>query len=318
MCCDESMIFWRGTGEVHVAYQPRKPTKYGIEMKTTACAESGLCVNAELAEGKERDATKEYREEVGQSTAVTLRLCKPWKGTGRVVVADSYFGSCQTAEWLMDELGLYSILAVKTGHRGFPKKELIEHVRGQKFSKHFKRVKVALEVGETWFYAGAFMDKIPLLLVGSCGTSVDAEEVTRDRTEWVGGSFVTSHYKVRQPGMHDTYRRNFNGVDLFNRDCFGEHSLQMAVKTRSWTRRMFLALLGMCETNAMKAYRHTVGPVTRYSWLVMLSDKLINNPWITDDAGADNRAEAGGPGAGPSTSRGTCGNQEYMDHHAKC
>ncbi len=56
------MIFWRGTGEVNVVYQPRKPTQYGIEMKTTACAESGLCVNAELAEGKVRDAEKEYRD----------------------------------------------------------------------------------------------------------------------------------------------------------------------------------------------------------------------------------------------------------------
>ncbi len=42
-------------------------------MKTTTCAESGLCVNKELAEGKLRDALKEYRDQVGQSTAVTLR-----------------------------------------------------------------------------------------------------------------------------------------------------------------------------------------------------------------------------------------------------
>ena len=52
---------------------------------------------------------------------MTLRLYKDYSGSARVVIADSYFGSCQTAEWLMDELGLYSILAVKTGHRGFPK-----------------------------------------------------------------------------------------------------------------------------------------------------------------------------------------------------
>ena len=42
------------------------------------------------------------------------------KGSGRIVIADSFFGSCQTAEWLMDELGLYCILAIKTRHRGFP------------------------------------------------------------------------------------------------------------------------------------------------------------------------------------------------------
>jgi hypothetical protein len=97
----------------------------------------------------------------------------------------------------MDELGLHSILAIKTGHRGFPKRHLIEKVRHQRFTKAFMKVEVSLEVGVHTFYAGAFMDKIPLLLVGTCGTSLDAEEVTRDRTEWVEGGFVTSRYKVR-------------------------------------------------------------------------------------------------------------------------
>ena len=58
LCCDESMIFWRGGGEVHVTYQPRKPTPYGIELKTMCCADSGLMLKAELAEGKDRDAQK--------------------------------------------------------------------------------------------------------------------------------------------------------------------------------------------------------------------------------------------------------------------
>lgn len=190
-----------------------------------ACSESGVMLNAEIAEGKVEDAKKGYRDQLGQSTAVTLRLCKPYSGSARVVIADSFFGSCNTAEWLMDELGLYCILAIKTGHRGYPKEHLINKVKGKRFSKAFMKVEVDLEVGKRVFYAGAFMDKIPLLLVGSCGTSMDAPEVTRDRTEWVEGGFTTTKYKVKQPVMHDTYRRNFNGVDLFNRDCFGEYSL---------------------------------------------------------------------------------------------
>ena len=78
---------------------------------------------------------------------MTLRLCKPYKGSGRVVIADSFFGNCQTVEWLMDELGLYSILAIKTGHRGFPKKHLINKVKDERFKKHFMKVDVNLEVG---------------------------------------------------------------------------------------------------------------------------------------------------------------------------
>lgn len=78
LCCDESMIFWRGGGEMHVTYQPRKPTQYGMELKTLVCCISGLLLMAEIAEGKVAQALKEYRDRVGESTAVTLRLCKPW------------------------------------------------------------------------------------------------------------------------------------------------------------------------------------------------------------------------------------------------
>lgn len=114
--------------------------------------------------------------------------------------------------------------------------------------------------------------------------------------------------------MHDTYRRNFNGVDLFNRDCFGEYSLQMAVKTRSWTRRFFLAMLGMCETNALKAYRHHVGPMTRWAWLVTLSDRLINNPFLQEEGPV-----GAGDEAGPSSGRsGGCGNLVYTNFVSKC
>lgn len=90
----------------------------------------------------------------------------------------------------------------------------------------------------------------------------------------------------------------------------------MAVKTRSWERRFFLAMLGMCETNALKAYRHVVGPITRYAWLCKLSDKLINNPFLPAQGTED--AAAVGAGAGPSVNRDACGNQEYCNHQMQC
>ena len=277
---DESMVFWKGTGEVHVTYQPRKPTKYGIELKSMVCSESKIMLKAEMAEGKELDAAKEYRDFLGASPATTLRLAKPYAGSGRVVIGDSWFGSCNTAEQLFDELGMYCILAIKTSHKGFPKKRLVAAVKDARGAKQFMKVNVKLDRGERTFYAGAYMDKIPLLLVGTCGTSALAAEVTRERSVYRDGGFETVRYSVRMPGMHDTYRRNFNGVDLFNRDCFGSYSLQHALRTKSWARRLFLALVGMCEVNAQNAYRATVGEITRFEWLLQLQDKLINNPWV--------------------------------------
>jgi hypothetical protein len=85
------------------------------------CGSSHIVLQAEVNEGKERMAEKEYRKEVGASTATTLRLTKPYAHSDRTVIADSRFGSCNTLEWLWDEHHLHSILAIKTGHSGFPK-----------------------------------------------------------------------------------------------------------------------------------------------------------------------------------------------------
>lgn len=83
----------------------------------------------------------------------------------------------------------------------------------------------------------------------------------------VGGSIVRQQYTLEQPNMHSIYRSKFNAVDLFNRDAMGPLSVQFAVRTKSWYRRVFLALLGMSETNAMLAYRKVKGDITRYDWL---------------------------------------------------
>jgi hypothetical protein len=53
-------------------------------------------------------------------TRHTLRLAKPWQGSGSCIITDNWFGPFNTAEWLWDKLVLLSIKAVKNEHRGFP------------------------------------------------------------------------------------------------------------------------------------------------------------------------------------------------------
>ena len=109
---DETMVFWSGAGELHMTYLPRKPTPYGIMMKTLCDGDSKIMLAAEVPESKEVMAKKEYRSITGASCATSLRLTKYWAGSGRTVVADSWFGSCNTAEHLMDVHGLHSFLCV--------------------------------------------------------------------------------------------------------------------------------------------------------------------------------------------------------------
>ena len=73
-----------------------------------------------MVEGAEQDSGKSYNQEWGKSTGCTLRLTEPYHGTGRTVVADSWFGSVNTAVALLKH-GLYFIGNVKNGHFGYPK-----------------------------------------------------------------------------------------------------------------------------------------------------------------------------------------------------
>ena len=50
---------------------------------------------------------KEFTKERGATTATTLRLCKPWKGSGRIVVGDIRFGSVETAIQMMTKMGIF-------------------------------------------------------------------------------------------------------------------------------------------------------------------------------------------------------------------
>lgn len=71
-----------------------------------------------------------------------------------------------------------------------------------------------------------------------------------------------------------------------------------------------MAMLGMCETNAQNAFIHVKGPITRFEWLLKLSEALINNPWYEGDAHEEPEAT--------ERRSGVCGNQRYNLHRMKC
>ena len=75
-----------------------------------------IVVRLELNEGRQRMREKEFVPEYGATTATVLRLTKDVQGTGRTVIADSWFGSVKSASELM-KVGLYSIMLVKIAHK---------------------------------------------------------------------------------------------------------------------------------------------------------------------------------------------------------
>ena len=73
---------------------------------------SNILLNMELYEGKDLMKNK-------------IRLNRPYHGSGRRVVADSWFGSVKSAVELRKR-GLFSLMLVKTTHKKFPRTPLGE------------------------------------------------------------------------------------------------------------------------------------------------------------------------------------------------
>ncbi|NDC57150.1 MAG: hypothetical protein EBZ69_10175 [Alphaproteobacteria bacterium] len=130
-------------------------------------------------------------------------------------------------------------------------------------------------------FAGGHMDKQPLFLCASTGTSLVGEEKVRYRSKLVNGEIIKSRYTLQQPDMHATYRKHCGAVDQFNKMSLQPGTLHDVWKTVSCNRRLFAATLSWIETNAQLAFRHhsEKGKVTKQQWYGMLSDACIHNPF---------------------------------------
>lgn len=82
---------------------------------------------------------KAYFKVFGASCAATLRLTSPWFYKGHILIADSWFGSVRTAKALLMK-GVHSIMSVKNGSKGFPKRKLKAAVVERHQHKHMKLI----------------------------------------------------------------------------------------------------------------------------------------------------------------------------------
>jgi len=234
-------------------------------------------------DGAAVDRQKRFVAEHKATTACTLRITEAWWGTGRVVIADAWFGSVRTVEELLDK-GLYSIVCVKQGCAGFPRATLKSLMR-QRGDKAFFVAQTLFNAGERNLvrpiFAGGHMDKQPLLLCASTGTSLDGEQKVRYRSKLVQGELVKARYTLDQPQMHALYRNNFNAVDLFNKASLQPGTLCDTWKTKKAHRRLFASSWAWIETNAMLAFnkQNPTEKLTKQQWFSALSESCIHNPF---------------------------------------
>eukprot|EP00873_Tetraselmis_striata_P005316 jgi/Tetstr1/425580/TSEL_016001.t1 len=222
ICCDETMFAWMGLcGDLHLTFLPRKPHPIGWMLKSAACVNGMIYSRLELAECKEDMKLKKYVQEYNATTACTLRLVEPWFKSGRIVVADSWFGSVRCALQLSAR-DMFSVLAVKGGKARYPKEELLAATEEVRFS--------------TCFRTATFPAKKP---------GDHADEDIRIRSKYEGGKIVKHRYPISQPNCHPFYRHHFNAIDILNKLSVGPNSVSTAWQTREHMKKFFMCTLAV-------------------------------------------------------------------------
>lgn len=283
---DESMGKWLGKGMPALMTVPRKPTPVGREAHTTACGETGVVIYYEPYEGKERMAEAEYVSEAGKNPAKALRCTKPWHGSGRLVILDSGFASVTCAMHLADK-GMYFIGNVKTAHSSFPKKWLLSKVPRRGMNATCTTTVTTRAGLQLHLLGAADMDRQPMALLGTAGTSSPGRTLHRHfTTKRADGTYNVRDATLEQMHIHELYRKYFNALDRHNSIRQGGHCFEDSWKTQSWFVRDFQMLWGISEVNAWLLYRrfkHGEEEQTFSTFRRGLCWQLLNHPtWVAE------------------------------------
>ena len=112
---------------------------------------------------------KEHVKKFGATCATTLRLTKPLHGSGRVTIADSWFGSVKTVSQLR-KAGLHAAMVVKTAHKMYPVDLLSTHKL-----KRGEWVSYTSEIDGVKLMATSFMDLKLKQFISTCSTSLEGQ-----------------------------------------------------------------------------------------------------------------------------------------------
>lgn len=106
-CVEESISRWYGHGGhwieiglpqyISIDHKPEN----GSEIQNSACGSSGIMLHLEMGTTAEDEKLRDFEGETAHGTSVLARLVAAYSGTKRIVCADLYSASVQSAEMLL-------------------------------------------------------------------------------------------------------------------------------------------------------------------------------------------------------------------------
>jgi hypothetical protein len=319
MCLDESMVKWLGRNMPGFMHVFRKPTPKGAELHTLCCGVCGILLWFELWEGKEamakKDHCEEYKRKLGasgpwKSVALTIRMVTPFigNGVGRVLIADSWFGSvpCILALYC---IGVFAVMMVKTAHKDYPKQALLGKLGYDAKTKVCPKERRGEHYGYTRNYstdqgtcqvlASGHNSKKPVLIVSTASTLQRASDYVKSWTKPNAlGQMVTFTIRVMTTMAHALYHKFFHRVDVHNHLRQGVTAMADVWDTKDWSHRHFAEGLGFWEVNvflALTRWHPEYPKLTHTHFRVLLAHAMLTLGKVKFGEAVGEAAASAGP-----------------------
>lgn len=220
------------------------------------------------------------RSGVGCSTgerALLLRLSEHFKGSGRVVIADSAFASVKSAVNLKTRHGLHFLGLVKTATREFPKKYLNDiQLERRGDSVVLTTVKDNVNLRAVAWNEGERDKKTRRIIkknfIATCGTTLPGRSHFKRRR---------GEFEVPRPELVAEYLDGAQQIDVHNHVRQGVLAMEPR-PTRRWMWRFFQTFIGLVEVDAYLAYRKFCPGKTNIphrTFLIDVIGALLNNKY---------------------------------------
>ena len=260
LCIDESMIksYHRNLkGKMKII---RKPRPIGNELKTMSDGKSKIVIHMELHEGKEDMVDKDYVQEFGATTSCCLRLTEYYKGSGQIVIGDSWFGSVKSCVQLYNVNGLYSNMLVKTAHKQYPRYMLRENI-----IKRGEWLTATANISGVNVMAVRFLDLQEKQFISSCSTSLP------------GPPCKTKHHgNITRPQVAFQYLETSPSIDQHNQFRTSSCGLEDVWMTKNPIHRQIAGVLGFLFTNAYLTKKHfQKTSIKHYEFKLELANKMV-------------------------------------------
>ena len=289
ICADESISRWYGLGGHWInmglpnyVAMDRKPEN-GCEIQDACDGRSKIMMQLKLVKGAAENERLAHEDASGlHGTRVLKELVDPWKHTGRLVVADSYFASVPCA-LALKEMGLRFIGVVKTATREFPFRYLSTVELANKGD-----YKGVVHIDENTNYkllSFVWVDRERRYFISNCSSLLPG--LPYSRTRWRQVDDLTTGIEpdrldvtIPQPKCAEIYYEACAMIDRHNRSRQDNLQIERKYVTLKWDMRVNLTILSIIIVDSYylkKGILNDACDDTENDFYTLLAEEMIEN-----------------------------------------